>query len=602
MLKRWFFITLLIFLVGCVRTTVPEPEKEVLDLAKITSEPSPVIEYTTVPEPIVTSEEIFHDDIGSEAVPGSQPFDLNSFDQPDFQGDSLPVTRGDFTATSGACGICHTGLLDGSGQDISIDTSWRSTMMANAARDPYWLATVRAETLIFPTIADVLEDKCATCHMPLARFEADTASKPTIMFEEGFVSSGHEDHKFAFDGVSCTLCHQILPDNFGFPESFSGEYLIDTETPIGERITFGPFPVGMQQANIMQTTSGFIPVKSSHIQEAALCATCHTLYTPYIDNNGQIVGEFPEQTIYLEWLNSDYADQMACQSCHMPVAQGQVRISNVGGPPRSPFHQHYFVGGNAYMMQIFMKYWDELIVTASGEQFTNTLSRIIDQIGSRTGKISIDDIQLSDSKLSVNIIVESQVGHKFPSGFPSRRAWLHIMVIDDSDQVIFESGGFDQSGKILTNQNDVDSTLYEPHYEVIEDSTEVQIYEAILKDVDGNVTTTLLRGSGYIKDNRLLPMGFDINNSDEDIAVYGRAAQDRDFVSGSDQVRYLVALDGVKGPITVIAELLYQSIGYRWAENLVDSDAIEPQRFRDYYLSIPNLPILVGKVVKEVSP
>jgi len=602
MLKRWFFITLLIFLVGCVRTTVPEPEKEVLDLAKITSEPSPVIEYTTVPESTVTSEEISHNDIGSEAVTGSQPFDLNSFDQPDFQGDSLPVTRGDFTATSGACGICHTGLLDGSGQDISIDTSWRSTMMANAARDPYWLATVRAETLIFPTIADVLEDKCATCHMPLARFEADTGSKPTIILEEGFVSSGHEYYKFAFDGVSCTLCHQILPDNFSLPQSFSGGYLIDTESPIGERKIFGRFPVGMQLANIMQTTSGFIPVKSSHIQEAALCATCHTLYTPYLDNSGQIVGEFPEQTIYLEWLNSDYADQMACQSCHMPVAQGQVRISNIGGPPRTPFHQHYFVGGNAYMMQFFMKYWDELMVTASGEQFTNTLSRIIDQIGSRTAKISIDDIQLSDSKLSVNIKVESQVGHKFPAGFPSRRAWLHVMVVDDSDQVIFESGGFDQSGKILTNQNDVDSTLYEPHYEVIEDSTEVQIYEAILKDVDGNVTTTLLRGSGYLKDNRLLPKGFDINNSDEDIAVYGRVAQDRDFVSGSDQVCYLVELDGVKERVTVIAELLYQSIGYRWAENLVDFDAIEPQRFRDYYLSVPNLPILVGQVVKEVSP
>ena len=84
MLKRWFYITLLFFLVGCVRTTVPEPEKEVLDIAQITSEPSPVNEYSPVPDPTGTLEDISQDDIGSEQVTGSQPFDLYSFDQPDF--------------------------------------------------------------------------------------------------------------------------------------------------------------------------------------------------------------------------------------------------------------------------------------------------------------------------------------------------------------------------------------------------------------------------------------------------------------------------------------------------------------------------------------
>jgi len=35
--------------------------------------------------------------------------------------------------------------------------------------------------------------------------------------------------------------------------------------------------------------------------------------------------------------------------------------------------------------------------------------------------------------------------------------------------------------------------------------------------------------------------------------------------------------------VTVTAELLYQSIGYRWAENLRAYDAAETQRFVRYY-------------------
>ena len=35
--------------------------------------------------------------------------------------------------------------------------------------------------------------------------------------------------------------------------------------------------------------------------------------------------------------------------------------------------------------------------------------------------------------------------------------------------------------------------------------------------------------------------------------------------------------------MTVSAELLFQTIGYRWAENLRDYDAFETNRFVEYY-------------------
>ena len=45
--------------------------------------------------------------------------------------------------TSDRCMACHNGLRAPSGEDVSIGAAWRSSMMANSSRDPYWQAGVR---------------------------------------------------------------------------------------------------------------------------------------------------------------------------------------------------------------------------------------------------------------------------------------------------------------------------------------------------------------------------------------------------------------------------------------------------------------------------
>ena len=40
--------------------------------------------------------------------------------------------------TSDRCLACHNGLVTPTGEDVSIGVGWRPSMMANAARDPYW--------------------------------------------------------------------------------------------------------------------------------------------------------------------------------------------------------------------------------------------------------------------------------------------------------------------------------------------------------------------------------------------------------------------------------------------------------------------------------
>src|SRR5437667_6622063 len=65
--------------------------------------------------------------------------------------------------TSDRCMACHNNLVTPSGEDVSIGIAWRATMMANSARDPYWQAGVRRETLDHPEAAKLIEDECSIC-------------------------------------------------------------------------------------------------------------------------------------------------------------------------------------------------------------------------------------------------------------------------------------------------------------------------------------------------------------------------------------------------------------------------------------------------------
>ena len=102
-------------------------------------------------------------------------------------------------------------------------------------------------------------------------------------------------------------------------------------------------------------------------------------------------------------------------------------------------------------------------------------------------------------------------------------------------------------------------------------------------DYAGEVTTGLLWGARYIKDNRLLPRGFDKRSASSDVAVHGAAVADADFLGGSDVVRYSVDVGSAQPPFKVVAELWYQPIGYRWAMNLAEYDTEESAQFLAFF-------------------
>ncbi|MEQ1756926.1 MAG: hypothetical protein ABL986_01320 [Vicinamibacterales bacterium] len=502
------------------------------------------------------------------------------------------------------CIACHNNLSAPSGEDVSIGASWRSTMMANAARDPYWQAGVRREVTDHPMHSAAIQDECAECHMPMANQIARAAGgKGEVFSHLPLAERDAPIDRLAADGVSCTVCHQISSDRLGTRESFNGEFVMKPTPADGKRVIFGPRKVDVGRKTIMHSVSGFVQAEGEHIRQSELCATCHTLITQAFGPNGEVVGSLPEQMNYQEWLHSDFRrEERSCQSCHMPKVDGPVRAASVLGDNRDSLARHVFVGGNAFMLRLLNRYRVELGVEAPASELEATARATIRQLQEDTATLAVSVPDVNAGRVTFDVDVRNLTGHKYPTGYPSRRTWLHVTVRDAQGRVVFESGAVNAAGAIAGNDSDEDAAKFEPHYREVTSADQVQIYEPILGDRMGVPTTGLLTATQYLKDNRLLPRGFDKATADAEVGVYGAARQDDDFAGGGDRVRYSVPVAGA-GPYNVSVELRYQSIAYRWAHNLERYDAPETRRFVTYYSSLASTSsVMVASATSTTRP
>jgi hypothetical protein len=391
----------------------------------------------------------------------------------------------------------------------------------------------------------------------------------------------------SMDGVSCSVCHQIDSANFGEEASFSGGFEVAPQgTP---RKAFGPYEIDRGRTRVMESANGYVPTASGHIQSSELCATCHTLHTHSLGPDGSTTGRLPEQTPYLEWQHSAYASSQSCQSCHMPGEDEPVAVSSVLPTPREEVSRHTFRGGNFFIPRMLLAKRGELGVEALPLELEQTARSAREHLEQEAASLSVQNLSVDGDTVAFAIEVVNHAGHKLPSAYPSRRAWLHVTVRDGARQAVFESGAPKNDGSITGNDNDVDPRAYEPHHTMIRSPGQVQIYESILGDPEGRVTTGLLAAVRYLKDNRVLPSGFDKTTAGDDIAVYGAARDDEDFGAEMDRVQYVIDTGGAKGPFVVEAELLYQPIGFRWARNLAEFESVETSRFVAWYREMSNV-------------
>ncbi|MCI0472571.1 MAG: hypothetical protein L0Y76_03210, partial [Ignavibacteria bacterium] len=381
-----------------------------------------------------------------------------------FSQSELPKHRKGLFATSGTCAFCHNNMFGANNyksKDVSQSTLWRSTMMANAKRDPFFRAKVDAEVLSVknPAIQKAATDLCLKCHSPMGFTQASIdGTVKDFTFEKS-----HSD-TLAFDGVSCALCHQIQAGNLGKPESFAGNYQIGKD-----RLIYGPYKEVLTMP--MGNHENYKPVYGEHVSKSEFCATCHTVITPKVTENEEINGVFYEQSAYLEWKNSGYPESgINCQSCHMPAVEDGIDIAS--RPPhdttkRSPFAFHQFVGGNTTLQKIFIKNANELNLPSASSFHEEKLKETKSFMEESALSLSAD-AKLTGTDLEVKVKLENQAGHKLPTGIPFRRMWIHLTVKDNGGNTVFESGGYDAEGNI----NGIDEN-YEKHYSEITSQDQV---------------------------------------------------------------------------------------------------------------------------------
>jgi hypothetical protein len=524
--------------------------------------------------------------------------------------------------TSVVCSECHSNdpsakaMRDEKGRGIGYYDLWEASMKANAARDPFWRAMVSAEAAATPAAAGVIEDKCMHCHSPLAERAAHRRGK-----EVGLELLGGDDEMahLALDGVSCALCHQTQPDNFGQESSFSGGFLLSNNGEV-----YGPQPDPFTRP--MKRRTGYTPTESRHLRDSGLCATCHTLSTTPLTEEGKPAADhsFPEQTPYLEWQNSSFGDgqggdDRSCQECHVPTAGKNgtpiaTRIARrpAGGdfPPvseRSPVGRHLFIGGNTLVPGMLRDHADTLNPQASTEAFDALIAKVRRQLSEDTASLRFTRVESAAGELVVGLEVTNRTGHKFPTGFPSRRAWLHVRVSDAGGDVLFESGGWDSEGRIVDEAGlplaaeSIGGPIYE-HRTEIDAPEQVQVYEAIMEGVDGEKTYRLMRAEEYRKDNRLLPPGWRADFSKIDRVEPVGTAGDADFGAGGDRVTYRIALpSSASRPLEVEAELVYQPISARFAAEMFEIDTRAVRVFRQYWRAADLAPDPVANASKKLQ-
>jgi hypothetical protein len=373
---------------------------------------------------------------------------------------------------------------------------------------------------------------------------------------------------------------------------YSGNIHYDTS-----RVEYGPFTAPL--TGPMELYVGLTPTHSLHMSRSAVCSPCHTLLTNTADLNGNSTGgHFVEQATYHEWLNSNFNSDQPCQSCHMPQVQDPVIIANniLNLQPRSPFNLHKFMGGNSFMLNLIKQNKQALGIDAPDVDFDSTITATTNLLQQATLDMNsrIDSIQNDTLYLSVELT--NKAGHKFPSGYPSRRAYVQLAVTNATD-TLFQSGML-RADHEVTGQG----ATVEPHYNVITDSTQVQIYEMVLHDVNNNFTTVLERASGALKDNRIPPNGFTTAHYAYDTTlIVGSALTDADFNkasgvegTGKDIVHYHIALHGKGGQLRVSSAVYYQTLPPRWLAEMFTYSSDFIDSFKTMYQAADKAPVLIA--------
>ncbi|MGE5182344.1 MAG: hypothetical protein ACM31C_09800 [Acidobacteriota bacterium] len=473
-----------------------------------------------------------------------------------------------------ACAQCHlvddtTSVLhDATGTNVSPVLLWRSSLMALAARDPYYLAVFSEELAAAPSHAPTIEPTCTRCHAP-AGSEELAENSAHLTFAD-LTTSTDPAPLLGRGGVTCTLCHQIDPANLGQDASFTGGFTVGYG-----RTVYGRY--GNPVTNPMQLIVNYTPALGTHIASSALCATCHTVIVPV--GATQVV----EQATFLEWRASAFPGQSKpCQTCHVPTNDAAnnaistivANFSTAALSPRMPVGEHVFVGGNSYVLSLLADAPDWSNANVPAAELMASAARDDAHLATAAKLQVVSTSRDPDGTLVLVVRVINQTGHKLPTGYPSRRVWLHVTAGS------FESGRADT---LVAQQ---------PHRDVITSGDQAQIWEAVLVDASGVPTHRTLDAHGYGKDDRILPAGFAPTGTDVTRTAPVGVAGDASFVAGQDDVTYRIS--GVSAGTPIAIELLYEAVRPDIVDAIDAAATPAGTRFADLAHARPVTPVVLA--------
>ena len=367
--------------------------------------------------------------------------------------------------------------------------------------------------------------------MPMARYEAHLRRTEGRGLRAPAVRLDDKDGRKAQDGVSCSVCHQISKEKLGTRESFNGGFVVDPPDSDDNRPEYGPFEIEKGHTRIMRTSSeGFQPDQERpHPQVGTVRHVPHAVHEGAGPGRQGRSANCPSRCRTRSGCTASIKDKQSCQSCHMPVVKEQVPITRVLGEPRE--------GCAAHVRR------RELLHAADAEP----LSRRPRGDGAAAGAGGGGGPDRAVPAVAGGAGLGGECrgggrpaagrgrrresgGHKLPTAYPSRRAWLHVRGARcEPARSVFESGAVHADGSIEGNDNDADAPRSSRTTPRSASPTRCRSTNRSWWMRTARLTTGLLTAVRYVKDNRLLPHGFDKQTADKDIAVLGDAAGGREL-------------------------------------------------------------------------
>jgi hypothetical protein len=328
--------------------------------------------------------------------------------------------------------------------------TWRGSMMAQAMRDPLFLACLAVAEQDAPSVGDL----CLRCHTPGGWQEGRSVD-----------TSGGQLTAKDREGIHCDFCHRAVDPVYTAGISpLEDVAVLAGVSPLPLQYGNGQFisdPGAAKRGPFSDPLIvGHNSIHSPFHRSSDMCGTCHDVSNPvfvetapgrYTPNGFD--AEHPDQHVrnmkpvertFSEWQASSFAQGLvdvpgygpvsSCQDCHMQKVTA-AGSNQPGSPVRSDMPMHDLTGGNTFVLDILPDFYpgevDVADLQAAKVRTIATLQKAA-------------TLEMTPDYAGVTVRVINQTGHKLFSGYPEgRRIWLNIQAYDDQDNLVYESAHYD---------------------------------------------------------------------------------------------------------------------------------------------------------------